>query len=434
MPRYIGLEVFSGGGAPFFSVLRIATVLLLSAWLLWGLFLTLGSAVGLRPRFSSPIFQVTMLVMFYLCITLISALFSHDIKVSLKYFLSESVLIGVLVFYCFYSVFCCRNTVDIILKVWVMSSVIVVLIGVLEFLIGVSVFSLVELPGRREIAEGFIQTKERAGFMRVQSTLDNPVTLSTYLLMTLPIVVYFYKNSFSVAGKVVYGIFIWLVMSILFLTFVRSAWFFLFLSAVILLKSKYLYLTFSGLVVLMVLVIGEWSGLGVSENIETITKSILLQEERQVNKSTVYRMEMLMAGFETLKASPFLGVGPGNFGSEVEGVYFGETIYFEHHENYYIKVLVETGLLGFSAYLFMVIGIIRIIWKARRSETNLKIKSLYTVILLSIINYLGMSFFLDSFSYFQVSFLFWVLIALAIITIGNNGERRQYLVPIKSNK
>lgn len=427
MPRYFGLEVSAGGDTPFLSVLRIATISLLSAWLLWGLFLALEGTVGLRPRLSYPIYQAAMLVMLYLCIILFSAIFSHDIKVSLKYFLSESVLVGILVFYCFYSVFCWRNTVDIILKVWVISSVIVVLIGLLEISIGVSVFSLVELPGRREIAEGFIQTKERAGFMRVQSTLDNPITLSTYLLMTLPIVVYFYNNCYSVIGKVVYGIFIWLVIGILLLTFVRSAWFFLLLSIVILLKSKYLYLTLSGLVVLMALVIGEWSGLSVSENAETITKSILLQEERQVSKSTVYRIEMLMAGFETLKSSPFLGVGPGNFGSEVKGDYFGKQINFEHHENYYITALVETGLLGFAAYLFMVIGILRIIWKARKSETNRKIKSLYTVILLSISNYLGMSFFLDSFSYFQVSFLFWVLIALAIITVGNNSRRQQYL-------
>jgi len=423
VPRYIGLEV---GDAPFLSVLRIATILLLLAWLLWSLFLTSEEAVGFRPGFSSPIYHARVLVLLYLFIMLVSVIFSHDITTSLKYFLSERVFVGVLAFFCFHSVFRRSNMIDIVLKVWLISAVIVLFIGLFDLLIGRSVFSLVELPGKREMMEGFLQVKQRAGFMRVQSTLDNPVTLSTYLLMTFPIVVYFFNKTPSVVGKVAYGVLLWLVMGVLLLTFVRSAWFFMFLSIVILLRSKYLYLVLSGFVVLMALVIGEGSGFGVSEKADTVTKSIVLQEERQVSKSTVYRIEMLVAGFETLKASPFTGVGPGNFGSEVEGDYFGERINFEHHENYYITALVETGILGFGAYLFMVSGVIRMIWKARKNEIYCKKKSLYTVILLSMSNYLGMGFFVDSFSYFQISFLFWLLVAIALIMVENNNRGVKY--------
>lgn len=417
VPRYIGLEVVPGGGAPFLSLIRAATLGLLGIWMFWVLFLAASGNLKFRIHLDSPIYQVVAWLGVYLFGVFVASLLSGDIRGSIQFLLSENVFLGILFFLCVFTVFRWSRDVDKIFKIWLFSALVILVLGFVDMALGFSVFTLLDLPGRLELIEGFSEAKERAGFMRMQATLDNPVALSLYLVMTFPLAAYYYINTSNIAARVVLAIFIWLIMAAVFFTYVRSAWFFLGLSFFLIFIYRFKFLITSIFLVISALVLLEAGGFSVLKKINHVTESIVLQGERQVKKSTAYRIEMINAGLETLKQSPILGVGPGRFGSVVEGEYYGQTILFEHHENFYITLLVETGILGFMVFLCSIFIAMRLIWRARAAESDVKIKSFYTVILLASGNYLGMSVFLDSFSYYQLGFLFWALLAAALIMV-----------------
>jgi len=425
VPRYIGFEVRQNDGSPFLSVIRMVTLGLLTVWVFWVLFLAAIGRLGFSLRFASPVYQVFIWLVIYLGSVFIASLFSSDIKESTKFLLSENVFLGTFYFLILFSVFRYSRDVDNIFRVWLFSAIVVLILGFVESILRFSVFSLLDLPGRLELIQGFFDVKERAGFIRMQSTLDNPVALSAYLVMTFPFVVYFYNNTSSFFIKSTFAIFIWLIICAVVLTYVRSAWFFLGLSFFLMFFYRLKFLLTSALVGLFLLFLLEIAGFSVLNYVSHITETIVLQGERQVSKSTTYRIEMIEAGLNTLKQSPLVGVGPGLFGNVVEGMYYGERIKFKHHENFYITLLVEAGIIGFLAFMGAVFTVIRLIWRARNKENDIKIKSLYTAILLSTSNYLGMSFFLNSFSYYQLGFLFWTLLAAGLVVVD---KRNSYIL------
>lgn len=427
VPRYIGIDVYNAG-VPFFSVIRLMTLFVIYIYGVWWLYLVSSNAFKINLHANPTIYKLTAFLLLYILALFVSVALSVNIKTSLKFFLSESVFISVILFYVFYLTLGSASLVNAIIKVWLVSTSIIILVALLELFIGASVFNYIDLPGKREIAEGFLQVKERAGFLRLQSTLDNPVTLSVYLLMTFPLLTYMYEYEKSFVRKIFFMMMFWLAAGVLVSTYVRSAWALFLVTIIVMFRKKYVYVFSAISLMFMIVIFTEAMGVKVFGFAGNVAHSVVLQGERQVKKSTVYRMDMVSAGFNALKKSPIFGIGPGNFGDVVKGEYYGEPISFKHHENFYITLLVESGIVGFLVFMLLIFYIMRTIWAAKKRETDRKQKALYSAILLSIVNYLAMSLFLDSFSYFQIGILFWLLIALAFALIGQRMKSGYYSV------
>ena len=91
------------------------------------------------------------------------------------------------------------------------------------------------------------------------------------------------------------------------------------------------------------------------------------------NFAVVERLAHWQAALNMAQYNPWFGVGFGNY----------EVVYLEfqlinwdeplgHAHNYYLNILAEAGIIGFFAYLILLLGIMRTTWQIRKNPDNLR--------------------------------------------------------------
>lgn len=76
------------------------------------------------------------------------------------------------------------------------------------------------------------------------------------------------------------------------------------------------------------------------------------------NFAIVERMSQIQAGWRMLLAHPISGVGPGNFNSAYPAFAVGGWYVSRGHaHNYYVHIAAEAGLVGWAAYMIVLIGL-----------------------------------------------------------------------------
>jgi O-antigen ligase len=85
------------------------------------------------------------------------------------------------------------------------------------------------------------------------------------------------------------------------------------------------------------------------------------------NYAVVERLAHWQAAFNMARAQPWLGVGLGNY----EDAYAQHRLInwkfpLGHAHNYYLNVLAEAGIIGFSTYVTLWLSILLLTWRARR--------------------------------------------------------------------
>lgn len=95
--------------------------------------------------------------------------------------------------------------------------------------------------------------------------------------------------------------------------------------------------------------------------LSSITEQLTPFDVREVrltdeNFAVVQRMAMWQAGGNMFLSNPWLGVGVGNFNATYPQFYPGQWLYSQGHaHNYYIHSAAETGIIGISAYLALLV-------------------------------------------------------------------------------
>lgn len=77
------------------------------------------------------------------------------------------------------------------------------------------------------------------------------------------------------------------------------------------------------------------------------------------NKALVYRPELFRAALYMFSENPFFGIGQGNFFRASSNIDISHSIYMvqkggENAHNYFLQTLAETGLVGVSAFIFVI--------------------------------------------------------------------------------
>lgn len=91
------------------------------------------------------------------------------------------------------------------------------------------------------------------------------------------------------------------------------------------------------------------------------------------NFAAVERMAHWQTGWEMFKDHPVAGVGPGNYNSEYTE-YFVRAEFRSsqgHAHNFYVHVLAETGLVGLSIYLTLIVSVTGIAFAVARRASGL---------------------------------------------------------------
>jgi len=166
----------------------------------------------------------------------------------------------------------------------------------------------------------------------------------------------------------------------------RGAWLGLIVAALVMIavrgrKSAGLWLAIAAIVVFGYL--GLTSGAvspAIATRLTSITEQFTPFDVRDVvpndeNYAVVERMAMWQAGGNMFLYNPWLGVGIGNFDTVYNKFNAPAWIYSRGHaHNYYIHAAAETGVVGLTAYLLLVIAIFRGAWRTvrRTHDQNLR--------------------------------------------------------------
>ena len=291
----------------------------------------------------------------------------------------------------------------------------------------------------------------------VTSTLGHSNFLAQYLIAVLPLCLSLFIKSSKTEEAVFWGGGFLIVFSCLILTFVRGGWlgflvssvvFFLLYNLNIKEKKKKAFSVKEkriAIVFIIVLVIG---GILLSSK-SYIFKTIFISSEKSIEtinpdagKNTEFeykiltallRLEMWKSAVEMIKKYPVFGVGLGNY--SVQSPKFRTTnelkvnkyLPFWAH-NDYLQIASETGILGISAFLFLLATFFyKAIKSLRLMEKNLMIVAIGLIS--SLPATLTHSFF--SFNLYQIvpTMLLWLCMGLVMASRDGEEFRFEFSYP-----
>ena len=252
----------------------------------------------------------------------------------------------------------------------------------------------------------------RAEWTMPFATLGNPIFLGSYLLLALPLPLYFIPHV-KRGSKIALIAIVILFLVAIFLTGSRGAWFGLAVSVVALwlLQPNRVFrrILLAGTLVLILILLLVGTVRGVSFQ-DRLTDTSALQMR-------LYTWKMSLPA---VWQKPFLGWGPDHFGnafpqnagSESMQV-FGGIVYADKAHNDLLQVAVTTGLLGLVAYMFLIGRFFWLGFSRRRQD------ELLGVILPGLLGYWA-SLQL-SFSVVSVAPFFWLLSGMSLARNGSSA-------------
>lgn len=184
---------------------------------------------------------------------------------------------------------------------------------------------------------------------RAFSIFGSPNAFAGYLILLIPLIFTLFLSENKIPKKIYY--FFVLVISIfaLLFTLTRAAQIsiiFSFLLFTLLYKDKKYF------IVLLVFILIAFSIPQIRVRFLNLLSPIYLEKARTYGR--LFRWNLAISIF-SLK--PIFGVGPGGFGGAVAsrlGMFEGLYV-----DNYYLKTLVEVGLVGFISFLYLIFSILR---------------------------------------------------------------------------
>jgi len=325
---YYGLFVLS-----FVMPISIAAtnIVWISLFLVWIIKIILRKSEDL----SSP---VTYAILIFFGTTVVFSLFGIDVRQSLKKVNSE------LLFLVFFLVL--ANVRDFkhakkIMLVFLISSAIMGLLGLAQYLIGRNVFDLDKVPESKKLLNYISLLNFRA-----HGTRSWAQTYAESLLMALPAAIFMFLHS---KKKYFYPIILFVFLGIFF-SYVRMVW---ISTAVIMLVVSFWYI--KRLKKLVYIVLAVCLLIVISNRFIDTRRDIV---KRATNFSDPVRTAMWKTSFEIFKDHPVFGVGFANV-KKLFPYYYRklklpkEDYKLSHLHSSYIHILVERGVIVFLVFLFL---------------------------------------------------------------------------------
>lgn len=288
-----------------------------------------------------------------------------------------------------------KNSIKLILEVFIFSTFALNIIGVLQYFtkLGVSTYAVI-LENRP----------------RVEATLGNPNSFGAYLAMSIFPCFMLYLYESNKKKKAFYGINAVLTVINLILTYSRNSW-----------LAFGIGLVFMAIIYSWKFIIAILLGGVAAFSIPSVMERIKQFKDSSQNIS---RLNIWKTALKMIKEHPLSGVGNGNFSAlydsyvmkypelKMEGI-----SEFPSH-NSYLKVFSELGLFGFITFVFIIFSIIKdLICVFKKSEDYFKY--FYTGFLTSAIVMIFLNIFDNILFVPQVAIAFWILVFLAESLIQN---------------
>ncbi|MDH7577567.1 MAG: O-antigen ligase family protein [Bacillota bacterium] len=274
--------------------------------------------------------------------------------------------------------------------------------GVYQYIVGVP------------IPANWVDQAEAGVRTRVFSWIGSPNVLGSYLVLMFPVTAALLITARTLRPKLALGCISLAMLACLVFTFSRGAWLaFLVVTLLygLLQDRRLLALILAGAVLLPVV------SPGVANRIQYTFSGQYVESSQQGGR--IGRWEQALDRF---LAHPVTGVGLGRFGGATAARYnIPGTFYVD---NYYLKLAVETGLLGLTAFLWLLLNAVRYLSGALRELAADPDRRAYacgiTAGLLGVLAHNGVE---NIFEVPMMQTLFWILLGTVAWMVP--GGRRQ---------
>jgi hypothetical protein len=149
---------------------------------------------------------------------------------------------------------------------------------------------------------------------------------------------------------------------------------------------------------------------------------IIIPPEKDVSIETPGRLKLWLTAWQMFQDRPLLGLGLQTFQSNYS-LYTGEEKFVPHAHSLWIGWLVETGIVGLLAFIWMTWKLIHIAWRGRQlqqGENNLWIW--WLACLGGIVSWLMHGFVDSTYADQQVHLAFWIVAGLILSTVAYVGD------------
>ena len=284
--------------------------------------------------------------------------------------------------------------------VFVIVTGIMALHGVFQYIVGV------EMPA------GWVDQNEAGVRTRVFSILTSPNVFGSLLTLATPMSISMCLSSKKKGGKFIFG----------FLALMMAASLVFTIGIYILLKDKRLIIPGIVLAVLVVaLVPSVGNRIGYMLSPEYIESSL-----------RGGRLVRWLTGLRILEFYPWLGVGLGQFGGAVAmnhqtsflvDLSVVKTFYMD---NYYLKTAVESGIVGFSAFVMLMYSVIINSFRTLRSPLTKEGKELATGIMAGLCGVITHNWVENVFETPLMASVFWIFVGviMAMWYSSNKAENK----------
>ncbi len=260
--------------------------------------------------------------------------------------------------------------------------------------------------------------------MRIYSTLGNPNVLGEYILLVLPVTISLMWTKRGTAAKLTYAAFSAVLGAALILTFSRGCWLGIMFSAAV-------FITFAA---------GKLWGLALIALpvVPMILPESIIKRFTSIgdmkDSSTSYRVFIWMGTLLMLRDFWLTGIGPGTEAfTQVYPFYSYSSIVAPHSHNLFLQIITESGVIGISAFLILLILFAKRLTVGYQTEGKGGALSVMIVgIGSAAAGFLLQGMFDNCFYNYRVFMIFWAVIALGI-SAANIAKTEKKNMEVETN-
>ncbi|EKD28055.1 MAG: hypothetical protein ACD_79C00450G0001, partial [uncultured bacterium] len=280
---------------------------------------------------------------------------------------------------------------------FIISTLILCLIGFYEKITGFNPYSV--LPVFHDTMDYALEQQEREGGLRVKASFDHAISFGAYLVMILPIILYKFKENFTL-----FSVFLGLITLAVLTTISRSA----IIGVLITLAFFWLFVERKYLSVLIFMILFVFCLYFQAFSQYLYLLNPFTTKSEVLASSSFTRINQFSKGFDILRNYPVFGTGSKS------GIF--ELII----DNYYLTFVIHFGLLGFVTF---VNSLVNIIVKPVYYIINGLIRDkLFIALSIGIMNFYIMLFIVSLMSFHYVFWIYAGLIARLIFNYNNDTK------------
>lgn len=282
--------------------------------------------------------------------------------------------------------------------------------GIYQYVIGV------EMPA------SWISSSEVGIRTRVYAIFTSPNIFGSLLVLAFPICIAFIIIHKGIAGKIIFSVLLVCMAASLVFTYSRGAWI-----GVVCAVGIYLLLKDKRLIVPAVI-----GGMIILVLVPSISSRIIymLSPEYMASSMKAGRLIRWITGFQILQEHPWFGLGLGSFGGAVAAnhdltaMVQGMSVHTFYMDNYYMKIAAEAGLIGLTAFVWLMWQVFSISLKTVSIIQDKKLKELGTGILAGLVGVIVHNCVENVFEVPMMSAMFWMFVAVMAQLWYSNYEKK----------